>query len=133
LVTITGMSVTKTVRVRRLASHSIANLAGLSLEGEIRSLYAISPETALQFPSLFAQSVVESCSNIAGASTGEALVRRIGDSRLQSPEEAYKRIDTLLGSGSDTLKQAIELRFRDKIHRFYRISMSLAMRRISAS
>jgi len=127
------MSATRTVHARRLASHGSANLTGLSLEAEIRSLYAISPDTTLQFPSLFSQSVVETCSNIAGASAGEALVRRIGDSRLQNPEEAYERIDSLLGSGSDTLKQAIEQSFRGKIHRFYKISMSLAMRRISAS
>jgi len=128
-----GMSATRTVHAHRLVSHGITNLAGLSLEAEIRSLYAISPETTLQIPSLFAQSVVETCSNIAGVSAGEALVRRIGDSRLQNPEEAYERIDTLLRSGSDTLKHAIEQRFRGKVHRLYRISMSLAMRRISAS
>jgi len=127
------MSVTKTVHTQRPTSHGLANQGGLSLEAEIRSLYAISPETTSQFPSLFAQSVVESCSNVAGASAGEALVRRLGDSTLQDPEEVYMRIDALLRGGSDTLKQAIEQSFRGKVHRFYRISMSLAVRRISAS
>jgi len=126
------MSVTRTIHARRPASHGIAALGGLSLEAEIRSLYAISPETAVQFPSLFAQSVVESCSNIAGASVGEALVRRIGDSNLQNPEDAFRSIDTLLRGGSDTLKRDIEQRFRGKVHRFYRISMGLAMRPFSA-
>jgi len=127
------MSVTKIASAQKLCSYGVANLGGLSLEAEIRSLCELSPESALQLPTLFAQSVVESCSNIAGASAGEALVRRIGDGRLENPEETYGSIDDLLGGGSDTLKQAIEQRFRGKVHRFYKMSVSLAIRCITAS
>ena len=112
---------------------SISNLNGLSHEAEIRSLYSLAPENMKQLSKLFAESVIESCSTIAGASSGEALVRRIGDERILTPREAYRRIDALLGGGSDTLKRAIELKFRSKVHRLYRISMSFEAKRLSAS
>jgi hypothetical protein len=117
---------------RKPASYGISNLSGGTLETEIRSLYSLTPEYMEQLRSLFAESVIESCSQIAGTSSGEALVRRIGDGRLHSPEEAFDRIDALLGGGSDTLKRAIELRFRSKVHTLYRISMSLEAKRLSA-
>ena len=97
----------------------------MSPEAEIRSLYSLAPENVRQLPTLFAESVVESCSTIVGASSGEALVRSIGDERLRSPEITFRRIDMVLGGGSQELKKAIKLRFRSKVHRLYRISMSL--------
>jgi len=118
---------------KKSTSTSLANLNGLSHEAEIRSLYSLSPENMRQLSKLFAESVVESCSAIAGTSSGEALVRRIGDEKLQSPEEAFGQIDTLLGGGSETLKKAIELKFRSKVHRLYRITMSLEVKHLSAS
>ena len=83
-----------------------------------------------QLSKLFAESVIESCSTIAGTS-GEALVRRIGDERLLSPRNTFGRIDALLGGGSDALKRAIELKFRSKVHRLYKISISLEAKRLS--
>jgi len=83
-----------------------------------------------QLSKLFAESVIESCSTIAGTS-GEALVRRIGDERLLSPRDTFGRIDALLGGGSDHLKRAIELKFRSKVHRLYKISISLEAKRLS--
>ena len=127
------MSTARTASRGKLVLQSVADLNGLSLEAEIRSLHALSPETVSQLPFIFTQSVIESCSSVVGASAGEALVRRIGDRRLGNPEEAYKRIDAILRSGSSTLKQAIEQRFRVRVHRTYRVSMHLALRRISAS
>ena len=127
------MSIARTASAEKLVPHIGMNLSGLSLEAEIRSLCVLSPETASQLPSLFSQSVIEWCSIIGGASVGEALIRRIGDGRLGNPEETYKRVGALLHGGSGTLKQAIEQRFRSKVHRFYKMSMNLAIRRISAS
>jgi len=127
------MSVTITASTRRLASYSITNLSGLSMEAEIRSLCSFAPDAVSVLPKLFAESVVESCSSIVGASSGEALVRRIGDRRLQSPDLAYRRIDGLLRGGSDTLKRAIEQRFRTKVHRLYKASMNLEVKRLSAA
>jgi hypothetical protein len=127
------VSLAITASTRKLASYNISNLNGLSLEAEIRSLFSLGPESLKQLPTLFAESVMESCSAIAGASSGEALVRRLGDEQLQNPERAFQRIDTLLGGGSDTLKRAIEQRFRGKVHRLYKISMSLEAKRLSAS
>jgi hypothetical protein len=116
---------------RKILSHK-PSMSGLSLEAEVRSLCSVSPESLAQLPALFADSVVESCTSIAGASTGEALTRRIGDENLQCPEKVYSRIDTLLQGGSDTLKKAIQLRFCIKVHRLYKISMSLEAKRLSA-
>jgi len=127
------MSVTVTASTRRLASYSVTNLSGLSIEAEIRSLCSFAPDAAAVLPKLFAESVVESCSSIVGPSSGEALVRRIGDRRLQSPDLTYRRIDGLLRGGSDTLKRAIEQRFRTKVHRLYRASMNLEVKRLSAA
>ena len=127
------MSLSITASTRKLASYSISSLNGVTLEAEIRSLYSLAPENMRQLPALFAESVVESCSTLAGASSGEALVRRIGDERLRSPEHAFRQIDALLGGGSDTLKKAIILRFRSKVHRLYKISMTLEAKRLSAS
>jgi hypothetical protein len=120
-----------TASTRKPASYSVSKLNGGTLETEIRSLYSLTPEYMEQLRSLFAESVIESCSYIIGTSSGEALVRRIGDGRLPSPEEAFERIDALLGGGSDTLKRAIEFRFRSKVHTLYRISMSLEGKRLS--
>ena len=94
-------------------------------------MYSLAPEIVGQLPTLFAESVVESCSTIVGASSGEALVRSIGDERLGRPENAFRRIDLLLGGGSDELKKAIRVRFRSKVHRLYRISMSLEAKGLS--
>ena len=117
---------------RGLTTSSVTNLIRLSPEAEIRSICSIAPENIKQLSRLFAESVIESCSAIAGTSSGEALVRRIGDKRLLSPGEAFGQIDVLLGGGSNTLKRAIELKFRSKVHRLYRISMSLEAKRMSA-
>jgi len=117
---------------RNLASYSVSHISGATLEAEIRTLYSLTPENMKQLASLFAESVVESCSTMVGTSSGEALVRQIGDDGLRSPEHVYDRIDALLGGGSATLKRAIELRFRSKVHRLYKISMSLEAKRLSA-
>ena len=112
--------------------HRISIFIGMSLEAEIRSLYGLSPESMNQLATLFSESVVESCSAVAGVSSGEALVRRIGDERLRDPESAFKRIDELLGGGSDTLKRVIDVRFRSKVRRLYRMSINLEAKRFSA-
>lgn len=102
-----------------------AGFGGLSLEAEIRSLVTMAPGSASQLPSLFAESVVKSCSSVLGESTGEALVRRIGDKKLGNPDEAYSRIDSLLLGGSDSLKRSIRASFRAKVHRLYRHAMTV--------
>ena len=126
------MSVAITASTRKLASYSVTSVSGLSLEAEIRSLCLFAPETVSQFPKLFAEAVVEACSSIAGPSSGEALVRRIGDRSLQSPANTYKRIDVLLRGGSGTLRRAIEQRFRAKVHRLYRMSVNAEASSLSA-
>jgi len=126
------MSLTIAPATRKSAPRLTPSLNGVSLEAEIRSLYSLAPESMKQLGTLFAESVVEACTAIAGASSGEALVRRIGDERLRDPEHAYNQIDALLGKGSDTVKKTIELRFRSKVRRFYRISMSFETRRPAA-
>ena len=103
----------------------------ITLEAEIRSLYSLKPESVKQLSTLFANAVVESCTSLTGVSTGEALLRRIGDEKLHSPEKTYKQIDKLLHGGSESLKAAIEQRFRSKVHRLYRMSMNLEMRSLS--
>lgn len=92
----------------------------------------LAPEASSQLRSLFAQSVVESCWSIVGASTGEALVRRIGDRRLEDRQDAYEKIDTLLRGGSETLMRAVDQRFRSKVHRLYKVSLSLESKRLAA-
>ena len=126
------MAIAITASSKRLASYTVSNLGGMTLEAEIRSLHSLEPDNVRQLPALFAQSVVESCSAMAGTSSGEALIRRIGDDNLHCPEEVFRRIDALLGGGSDTLKKAIEMRFRSKVHRLYRISMSLEAKQLSS-
>jgi hypothetical protein len=93
----------------------------------------MAPENAIQLPRLFAESVVEACSTVAGTASGEALVRRIGDERILMPAETFRRIDALLGGGSDTLKRTIQTKFRSKVHRLYKISMSLEAKQFSAA
>jgi hypothetical protein len=85
----------------------------------------MAPRTVSQLPSLFAESVVKSCSNVLGESTGEALVRRIGDTRLVNPDEAYGKIDSLLLGGSESLKRSIRASFRAKVHRLYKHAMTI--------
>jgi len=126
------MAQAMTASYRKPALSSVSNLNGLSHEAEIRSLYSLAPENMKQLSKLFAQSVIESCSTIAGTSSGEALVRRIGDEKLQSPGDTFSQIDALLGGGADTFKRAIELKFRSKVHRLYKISMSLEAKRLFA-
>ena len=122
-----------TASTRRPSSSRISSLNGLSHEAEIRSLYSLAPENMRQLSKLFSESVVESCTAIAGSSSGEALVRRIGDERLLNPEETFSQIDALLGGGSDTLKRAIELKFRNKVHRLYKVTMNLKAGQLSKS
>jgi len=107
------------------ASIRSADYNGLTLEAEIRSLHSLAPESVAQLPTLFAESVVKSCSSILGESSGEALVRRIGDQSLRSPDYAFSRIDSLLLGGSETLKKSIRGSFRARVHRLYRITMGL--------
>ena len=101
-----------------------AGLAGLGLEAEIRSLNMMAPEMTSQLPTLFAETVVKSCYNVLGESSGEALVRRIGDDKLVNPDYAFRRIDLLLQGGSDSLKKAIRASFRTRVHRLYRTAVS---------
>lgn len=126
------MALTTTASAAKLRSYGPPNLNGLSLEAEIRSLFSVCPESVEQLPSLFAESVVESCFGVAGTSGGEALVRRIGDKRLRDPESVYEKTDALLLGGSATLKRSIEQRFRNKVHRLYKISMSFEAKHLSA-
>jgi hypothetical protein len=105
--------------------------AGLSLEAEILSLHSLAPETVEQLPTLFSESVVKSCTVVLGEASGEALVRRIGDSRLQSPYQVYARIESFLSSGADILKEAIKNAFRERVHRLYKAAMNLETRRLA--
>jgi hypothetical protein len=92
----------------------------------------LAPEIASQLRSLFAQSVVESCWSIAGTSAGEALVRRIGDRSLEDRQDVHERVTILLRGGSGALMKAIDQRFRSKVHRLYKISMSLESKRLAS-
>lgn len=85
----------------------------------------MAPTTAAQLPTLFAESVVKSCTGVLGESSGEALVRRIGDRRLTNPEEVYAKVDSLLLGGSEGLKRAIRRSFRADVHRLYAVTMDL--------
>ena len=92
----------------------------------------MAPENLKELSTLFANAVVESCTSLAGVSTGEALLRRIGDEKLHDPQEVYTRIDSLLHGGSETLKMTIEHKFRIKVHRLYRMSMNFEARNLFA-
>ena len=124
---------TITSSARKLSSPRAVTFNRITLEAEIRSLYSLKPESLKQLSTLFANAVVEACTSLTGVSTGEALLRRIGDEKLRSPVETYEQIDTLLHGGSETLKAAIEQRFRIKVHRLYKMSMNLEARSLSAS
>jgi hypothetical protein len=126
------MSLAKTASAERLTLYTVTDFGGLSLEAEIRTLCMLAPEIASQLRSLFAQSVVESCWSVAGASAGEALVGKIGDRSLEDRQEVYERITALLRGGSSILMRAVDQRFRIKVHRLYRVSMGLEMKRLAA-
>jgi hypothetical protein len=119
------MAIAVTDSRRRSASKRSADYSGLTLETEIRSLHSLAPESVAQLPTLFAESVVKSCSSVLGETSGEALVRRIGDRRIRRPDYAFSRIDSLLRGGSDTLKRSIKSSFRARVHRLYKITLGI--------
>lgn len=90
------------------------------------SLRALAPEVLDQLPLLFAQSVVESATRILGETTGEALVRFIGDSKLRDPGQVYSCLDSFLFGGSDEMKKAIVMTFSDRVHRLYKVTVEVA-------
>jgi hypothetical protein len=122
------MAIAVTASRRKTVSSRVLGFDGLGLEAEIRSLHSLAPESVAQLPTLFAESVVRSCSSILGETSGEALIRRIGDKRLRSPEEVYERVDALLRGGSETLKKSIKGSFRTKVHRLYKITLDVQSR-----
>ena len=103
----------------------VSGFTGLTLEAEIRSLYSLAPDSLEQLPTLFSESVVKSCGSVLGEASGEALVRRIGDRRLKSPEMVYGRVDSLLLGGSGDIKRVIKRAFRSKVHGLYRLVMKI--------
>jgi len=119
------MAIAVTDSRRRSASKRSADYSGLTLEAEIRSLHSLAPESVAQLPTLFAESVVKSCSSVLGETSGEAMVRRIGDQMIGSPDFAFHRIDSLLLGGSETLKRSIRSSFRARVHRLYKITMGI--------
>ena len=104
----------------------------LTLEEEIFSLHSLAPATLSQLPALFAESVVDSATRVLGETTGEALVRCIGDSKLKEPEMVYERLDSFLQGGSDDMKKAIVQAFKEKVHRLYQITMDVSLTRAQA-
>jgi hypothetical protein len=122
------MAIAVTASGRKTFSSRVSGFEGLTLEAEIRSLHSLAPESVAQLHTLFADAVVKSCSSVLGDTSGEALIRRIGDERLRSPDEVYGRVDALLGGGSETLKNSIRSSFRSRVHRLYRITMSVRSR-----
>jgi hypothetical protein len=126
-----AMSWTVTASRRKSVTGPVRVFSGLTLEAEILSLYSLAPDTVEQLPALFSESVVKSCTSVLGEASGEALVRRIGDSRLQSPYQVYTRIDSFLSKGADILKEAIRNGFRERVHRLYRVVMNLEARRLA--
>ena len=101
-------------------------LEQLTLEEEIFSLHEVAPEALRQLPALFAESVVHSATKILGEATGEALVRRIGDSKLRDPIEVYSCLESFLMGGSDEVKDAIIAAFKGRVHRIYKLTMEVA-------
>jgi hypothetical protein len=119
------MAIAVTDSRRKSASKRSADYNGLTLESEIRSLHSLAPGSVAQLPTLFAESVVKSCTSVLGETSGEALVRRIGDQSIRSPVYAFRRIDSLLLGGSETLKRSIKSSFRARVHRLYKITMGI--------
>jgi len=107
---------------RKKAVTRISELIGQTLEEEILTLDSLEPDMMARLPSLFSRSVIDSLISILGESSGEALIRRIGDERLMSPAEVYESLDKVLRSGSEILKVAIREDFRVRVHRLYKMT-----------
>lgn len=112
--------------LQKKAMGRISELVGQTLEAEIFTLNSLAPEVVAQLPSLFSDSVIDSVTSILGESSGDALIRRIGEERLMSPEETYESLDSVLHDGSETLKAAIREDFRVRVHRLYKMTMDMA-------
>ena len=106
------------------AVQRISELIGQTLEEEIFILNSLDPSIVKRLPTLFSDSVVDSLTIILGASSGEALIRCIGEMRLQSPAEVYKSLDAALRGGAEILKSAIREDFRVRIHRLCKTTMN---------
>jgi hypothetical protein len=98
----------------------------LTVEEEIFSLQELAPQALARLPEIFAESVVDSATKILGESTGEALIRCIGDSKLRDPDRVYARLDDFLHDGSDEIRKAIAKMFASKVHLLYKLSLDLA-------
>jgi fructose/tagatose bisphosphate aldolase len=112
--------------LQKKAATRISELIGQTLEEEIFTVNSLAPEMVARLPSLFSDSVVDSVTNILGESSGEALIRSIGEERLMSPEETYEKLDSVLHGGSEILKSAIREDFRVRVHRLYKMTLDMA-------
>jgi hypothetical protein len=92
---------------------------GETIEEEILDLSLLLPDLSQRLPLLFADAALGTISKVLGESTGEALVRRIGDQYLGDPDQVYTGLDESLQGGAGFLKSAIQEDFRTKVHKLY--------------
>ena len=97
----------------------VSALDGETIEEEILDLSLLLPDLNQRLPLLFADAALGTISKVLGESTGEALVRRIGDQYLGDPDQVYAGLDESLQSGAGFLKRAIQEDFRIKVHKLF--------------
>lgn len=120
------MSATISAALQEKAMGRITKLIGQTLEEEIFTLHSLLPDMVARLPSLFSESVIDSMTSILGESSGEALIRRIGDESLLNPTEVYETLDSVFQDGSKILKAAIREEFRVKVHGLYKMIIDMA-------
>ena len=120
------MSIAVTAAKRGQRRVNVQALSRLSLEEEILSLRAVSPEALTSLPEIFAESVADSVTRVLGESQGAALLGRMRDGTLGDPDEVYASLGRLFHDGSDRMKRAIISTFSSRVHRLYAQSMDAA-------
>ncbi len=93
-----------------------ADAEKLNLERELRALRTLAPDSLDDLRSAFQEAVTDSIANLLEESAARALLRIMGDSDFQSPDEVFGALDTILGDGSLVIEGAIAEEFSGSAH-----------------
>jgi hypothetical protein len=87
-----------------------------TIEEDLLSLQALTPDMAEDLHSLFKEAVTDSLASILGQNEARALVKQIAGTDFESPYSVFGALDSILHGGSQILRDAIVEEFRVNVH-----------------
>lgn len=87
-----------------------------TLEEELCTLQAFIPGITDDIRSIFKEAVTDSLWSMLPEREARALLRLIGETGFESPNDVYEGLDSILRGGSQILKNAIGEEFHASVH-----------------